>query len=254
MKQDDLTQIIEDCRFLGVRAGGVLLVHASLSAMGKVKGGAETVIRALKEVLGPEGTLAFPSLSYDFVTPENPVFSIDGTPSNVGVIPEHFRKRPGSMRSLHPTHSVCATGPLAKELLLSHGLDNTPCGTNSPFRKLRELNGQILMLGCGLRPNTSMHAIEELVIPPYLLGEVLDYQLILSDGRKISKRYVPHNFDGWTQRYDRVADVLNKDELVNGEILKANVYLIEVEVMWKKVLNALQKNPFYFVDSIQPIL
>ena len=43
------------------------------------------------------------------------------------------------------------------------------------------------MLGCGLRPNTSMHAIEELVEPPYLFGPPLSYQLVLDDGRVLQR-------------------------------------------------------------------
>ena len=39
------------------------------------------------------------------------------------------------------------------------------------------------MLGCGLQPNTSMHAIEEMVKPPYLFGPPLTYHLVLADGK-----------------------------------------------------------------------
>jgi aminoglycoside 3-N-acetyltransferase len=54
--------------------------------------------------------------------------------------------------------------------------DVTPCGENSPYFKLREKAGQILFLGCGLKPNTSMHAVEELVEPPYLYDGWVDYR------------------------------------------------------------------------------
>ena len=64
------------------------------------------------------------------------------------------------------------------------------------------------MLGCGLSPNTSMHAIEELVTPPYLFAAPLDYTLVLPDGRELVKTYTPHNFHGWRQRYDRVEHIL----------------------------------------------
>ena len=43
------------------------------------------------------------------------------------------------------------------------------------------------MLGCGLAPNTSMHAIEELVAPPYLFGEPLVYTMVLEDGTRMDR-------------------------------------------------------------------
>ena len=55
-------------------------------------------------------------------------------------------------------------------MLCDHVQDNTPCGQNSPFNRLIENAGKILMIGCGLTPNTTMHAVEEYVRPPYLFG------------------------------------------------------------------------------------
>ena len=133
--------------------------HSSLRSLGPVPGGAETVVRGLVEALGPDGTLLMPALSYARVTPEQPLFDVRLTPSNVGALPETFRTRPGTLRSIHPTHSVCGVGRLAAELLGRHIEDRTPCGPRSPFHLLPEYGGQILMLGCGLRPNTSMHAV-----------------------------------------------------------------------------------------------
>ena len=76
---------------LGVRRGGVLLVHSSLRALGMVPGGPSTIILGLLETLGEQGTLLMPALSYAQVTPQNPYFDQRCTPSNVGAIPEAFR-------------------------------------------------------------------------------------------------------------------------------------------------------------------
>lgn len=241
-------QIAADLRQLGVREGGVLLAHSSLSALGHVPFGAETVIQGLLEALGPQGTLLMPALSYEHVTEKAPFFDVRRTPSNVGVIPETFRTRPGTCRSVHPTHSVCGVGPRAGELLEDHELDTTPCGPHSPFRKLREVEGQILMLGCGLRPNTSMHGIEELVEPPYLFDGPLTYALITADGRSTERTYTTHGFDGWVQRYDRVAQILAPPDLRTGAVLMARCHLIEAAALWEAVLEALRKDPLTFVD------
>src|ERR1051326_642955 len=49
--------LVRDLRGLGVRPGGVLMVHTRMSAIGWVVGGAQTVVTALLDVLGPAGTL-----------------------------------------------------------------------------------------------------------------------------------------------------------------------------------------------------
>lgn len=235
----------------GVRPGGVLLVHSSLSSLGRVPGGPETVVRGLLEALGADGTLLLPALSYMLVTPERPVFDVLNTPSNVGAIPEHFRTRRGTRRSIQPTHSVCAVGRLADELLTGHESDNTPCGPNSPFNRLPHHDGQILMLGCGLRPNTSMHAIEELVAPPYLFGQELVYRLLLADGSTAAKIYRPHGFDGWRQRYDRAESLLEGDALKRGKVLKATVHLLEAKALWEVAPEALRRDPLHFVERVR---
>ena len=247
---DIIQRIAEDLLNIGVKQGGVLLVHASLRAMGHVKGGAETVILGLLEALGSKGTLLMPALSYEHVTPDSPVFDVRRTPSNVGAIPECFRGRFNTKRSIHPTHSVCSVGPLSDKLLQHHYLDSTPCGPNSPFRLLRCFGGQILMLGCGLQPNTSMHALEELIEPPYLFGPELTYQLVLNDSQVIEKMYRPHNFNGYKQRYDRIGQLMHNQRLKTGTILNASCHLLDAQALWDTALPVLQRHPFYFVDRI----
>ena len=51
-------QLASDLRRLGVREGGIVMVHTRMSALGWVVGGSEAVVRALLDALGPEGTLA----------------------------------------------------------------------------------------------------------------------------------------------------------------------------------------------------
>ncbi len=250
--RDAAAHLAADLRKLGVIEGGVLLVHSSLSALGYVPGGPETVIRGLLAALGPEGTLLLPALTYERVTEKHPFFDIRRTPSNVGAIPEYYRTRPGTARSMHPTHSVCAVGPRTVELLGDHGRDTTPCGPNSPFHKLPQVDGQLLMLGCGLQPNTSMHAIEETVVPPYLFGPPLTYILTGGAGHTVERTYTTHGFDGWDQRYDRVAEVLEPPALVTGPALAGTAHLLRARDLWAAVQAELARDPLRFVSRYEP--
>jgi aminoglycoside 3-N-acetyltransferase len=158
----------------GLGAGDLVLVHSSLRKLGPVEGGADTVLDALLEVIGPKGTLALPTHTFSVVTVRQPVFHQSLTPSNVGTLSNVFRKRPGVRRGLHPTHSIAAIGPLAENLLEGHEKETTPCSANSPYVRLRDWNGKVLIIGEGLKCCTLFHACEELagmtqVCSPYLL-------------------------------------------------------------------------------------
>ena len=239
-------KIVRDVHTLGVSAGDILLVHSSLKSLGQPGLAPEQVIQALLAAVGPQGTLLMPALSY-LQQPHAVHDSID-TPACVGIIPETFRRRPGTRRSLHPTHSMCGVGPAVAGLIARHAVDATPCGAHSPFRLILDTQAKILMLGCGLRPNTSMHAIEELVEPPYLFGGYCEYQITPPGGQTYRKVYRQHGFAGWIQRYDRISQLNAPGLLAAGRVLQAEAYLIQAGILKAAALAALNQNPYFFVD------
>jgi len=245
--------MLNDLKKLGVKEGGYLLVHSSYKSLGTGVANIAEAISNLQKAVGAEGTLLFPALSYETVNAESPFFDIANTPSCVGAIPEWFRKQPGVLRSMGATHSVTALGANAAEMVANQENDNTPVGENSPFRKLRDKGGQILMLGCGLNPNTSMHGVEELTNPPYLFKEQsITYTCKNWDGstKEISVRR--HNFGGDAhQRYDRLRYVLPEDTLKRGMVLDAECYLIEAKPMWDIAEKILREDPLFFIDGGQ---
>lgn len=240
--------LVEGLKYLGITEGDTLLVHSSLKSLGGP--GPDEVINALVEVLGQAGTLVMPALSYEYVGKHNKVFDYKNTPSNVGLIPEYFRTTIKSvLRSMSPTHSCCALGKHADFITKGHILDNTPCGSNSPFFRLKTLKGKVLFIGCGLRPNTSMHGVEELYRPDYLFGDSYDYHMTDRSGNSFVHSCASHNFKGVTQRYDRLEGLLEKDkDLFTGYVGDAFCYLIDIDSMWKKAGDAYSINPHYFID------
>ena len=167
-----------DLRLLGVEPGMTLLVHCSLSALGWVVGGAHAVVLALEEALGPGGTLVMPAHNYGFYSPrvwknttippswfqiiedELPVFDPDlTTTTQMGAVPECFRRQSGTLRSAHPILSVAARGPNAEAITAPESLTDTH-GEGSPMARLYELGAWVLLLGVRHDRNTSLHLAE----------------------------------------------------------------------------------------------
>lgn len=179
-----------DFRNLGVRAGRDLLIHSSMSKIGPVQGGAETVIRALQAVAGPDATLvmpAYPMASTMSQWMQDPApFHLSDSPSRMGILTEVFRKMPDVLRSGHPSHSVAALGPNAAAYTAEHHKVATPCGSGSPFLVHTERGGDILCIGTGVGKITSYHVIEDHLadfpLPVYLTERVAK-DVIFADGR-----------------------------------------------------------------------
>ncbi len=244
--------IVTHVHDLGVRPGGVLLVHASLKALGPVDGGPTSVIQGLIDAVGPTGTLLMPTLTYELAYTADPCFEQLRSPSVVGALTELFRNHPGVRRSLHPTHSVAGVGPAFDALVEDHIADPTPCGPRSPFhRMLFRDDAQVLFLGCGLAPNTCMHAVEELLPAPYLLGDPVGYRVIDAQGREHRATVRAYSFRrlGLAQRYDRLASLLHPhDDIRHGRVLASEAILVAATAIRIRGLARLHEDPYAFVE------
>jgi aminoglycoside 3-N-acetyltransferase len=169
------TRLATELRRLGLREGAIAMVHVRMSALGWVIGGSETVVHALLDVLGPGGTLMayaswaehvyraadWPAEHRDAYLAEPPVFdpATAEVDRDYGRIPERVRTWPGALRSAHPEAGVVAVGARAAWLCRSQ-LDDDAYGAHSPFARLVESGGQVLMLGAPLDTITLLHHAE----------------------------------------------------------------------------------------------
>jgi aminoglycoside 3-N-acetyltransferase len=177
-------RIAADLGRLGVRPGGVLLAHSSLSALGWVCGRAQAVVEGLLDALGPEGTLVVPTHTggnsdpatwrnppvpehwWAVIRDAMPAFDARKTPSDhMGAIAEAARAWPRARRSAHPQLSFAAIGPHAETVTAGHVLDSG-FGERSPLARVHDLDGDVLLLGVGHGSNSSLHLAEHRVPDP----------------------------------------------------------------------------------------
>jgi len=240
--------IARGLRRLGVGGGGVILAHISLSSFGRVEGGAEAVIEALLAAVEPGGTVLVPTHTWDRINSANPVFDVRRTPSGVGRVTEAFRARPDALRSLHPTHSCAAIGPLGRSLLRDHETEVTPCGRNSPYQRLMECGGKVVFLGVTLEVNTSFHAIEEIAGVPWVFDRFEMLYAVDYDGKRIPVPSRRHT-DDLDRAYEAMEPLLtSRGALVSGRIGAAAVRVIDSAAMERVLAPRLAEDPFMILS------
>lgn len=194
-----------------------VMVHSSLSRMGWTEGGPLTVIQALMEVLGREGTLVMPAESPQVADPAqigDGVFDPMTTPTTMGAIPEAFRHYPGTCRSNRPLVSVCANGRFAPEITARHALEFCE-GRGTPFEKLYELDSYTLLLGVDFNRCTSLHFAESLVANR---RTTISRFPMIEDGRRV-----------WVEKPDMASDngahfpAIGQQFTVTGHITSGNI-------------------------------
>ena len=232
------SDILESLELMDIKKGDVLLMHSALSSMGAVKGGSDTVIDAFLEAIGDEGTLAMSTLTGWF-QPYDP----DNSPSAVGLISEVFRNRPEALRSLHPVHSVAAIGKHAE--YITEGPENcqTGCGEGTPYLKLRELGGKIVLLGVDNDRNTMMHSLEEAIDALYLRTLDIVAPVYWQSDTFTLKKFPPGHRD-----FLSVTRALRENDLlIEGMIGDACVKIIDIRGLFDLVPGMLKENPLLFI-------
>ena len=170
------TRIARDLASLGLRPGSVALVHCRMSALGTVIGGAETVVRALLDVVGRDGTLvayvgwedappddfgALAAADREVLLAEQPVYdpAVGRARRDHGRVAEALRTWPGAVRSGHPEAGVAAVGREAEAVALPHPLDDG-YGPGTPYARVVQRAGQVVLLGASLDTVTLVHHAE----------------------------------------------------------------------------------------------
>ncbi|HBY4973092.1 TPA: aminoglycoside 3-N-acetyltransferase [Klebsiella pneumoniae] len=194
-----ITKALEE---LGVEKGNLLMLHASLKAIGPVEGGAETIVRALRSAVGPSGTL-MGYASWDRSPYEETLNGVQlddevrasWPPFNpatadiycgFGLLNRFLVQAPGARRSPHPDASMVAIGPLAANLIEPHELGHA-FGQGSPIERFVRWAGKVLLLGAPLDSVTVLHYAEAVADIPNKRRVTYEMPIAGSDGEVVWK-------------------------------------------------------------------
>lgn len=167
---------------IGITAGDTVMVHAAMRKVGPLLNGPDALIRALLDVLGPEGSImvytSWDSMHDDLMDDEGHVLpewrdhvpGFDVATSRAvrmnGAIAEFVRTTPGARRSANPGASVAALGKLADWITADHPQDYG-FGPGTPLAKLVEVEGCVLMVGAPWDTMTLVHHADHLADIPH---------------------------------------------------------------------------------------
>jgi aminoglycoside N3'-acetyltransferase len=227
--------LIAELRALGVRPGGVLLVHTALSKVGSSPGG---VIEALLAAVGATGTLVMPSMADDDDVPFDPA----SMPCRaVGVVADTFWRLPGVLRSDNP-HAFAAFGPQAAYLTQPHPID-IPHGVDSPPGRVFHLDGSVLLLGVGHDCNTTLHVAEAIAGVRYRQPK---YATVLENGGP--KRYEYGETDHCCEKFALVDGWL-RDRQRRGKVGNAEARLARSRDIVEAALARLRQDETVFLHA-----
>ena len=175
-------RLADDFRALGIERGDVVMMHASVRAVGEVAGGPDQIHLALKDALGEEGTLLMYASCPAYVdevgrghlTAEQeaelleklPAFDAETARSDRsnGALVELLRTYPGSRVNPHPARFV-VWGRQTDHLLSRQPWDYA-FGRDSALDRFVKLDGRILLLGSDHDTVTFLHYAEHVADLP----------------------------------------------------------------------------------------
>jgi aminoglycoside N3'-acetyltransferase len=232
-------EVAAQLRTLGVKEGGVLLVHTSFRAVRPIEGGPAGLIEALRAALGPDGTLVMPSWTGSDEEPFDPAT----TPASpdLGIVADTFWRLPGVVRSPH-LFAFAAAGPRA-ERITSGPLPLPPHIPDSPVGRVHELDGQVLLLGVHHDADTTLHLAELLAGVAY---RVTKSCTVLQEGRPVRIEYGEN--DHCCERFTLADGWLRERGLQSeGRVGHAQARLVRARDVVAVALEHLAREPLLFL-------
>lgn len=186
-----ISDLVSQIAKLSLKKGETIMVHSALHSFGMPAGVRKAklcsvIYQQLRSMVGEEGTIAVPTFNFTFCSGR--LYDIKHTPSQgMGVFSEYIRRLENSMRSKHPTQSICAVGKNAKVICSTDTYSAFARG--SSFAKLVELDATVLLIGAPIQAVSFIHLAEENCAVPYRYYKTFSADYRDFEGKVTEKKY-----------------------------------------------------------------
>ncbi len=190
---------------LSIQPGDRVCVHSRMLSFGRLAEGVESVVGALKDAVGPKGTIAFPTFTFH-LGPDDIFDPRSTAPAGMGTLSDHLWNLDGVVRSGCPLHSYGAIG--ADAGLMTNCDPAVSTGPGSSFDILQKAEFKLVLLGCNFHEGaTHVHHTEAQVGVPYREWLELRRNAVSADGttHQLYVRYYARRHDcGLTTNLQRI--------------------------------------------------
>ena len=259
-------EILAALSAVGVKKGDTLLVHSSLSACGRIDGGAKTIIDAIIETVGPDGNFFVPTFQRSECYLNGISKRWDHRPSDfrdrsseavrwVGVLSlEFMRLWPDAPRGVHISHSWAGWGPRAAKVLSRQAEDEPPFSDNSCPMAVKDIGGKILHFGSPVGHTSFVHCFETHFDLPGLGPSYYDVRL--ADGT-ITWKFVPKGLPGPREFYTKDEDarffreaIARGLEMRRAKLGVGELKLIDCRQFWEIGSALVREDPRIIIGDI----
>lgn len=193
------SELLSQLEALHIPRGSVVLVHSSLRLVGKVEGGAKTLLDAMIEHFTADGGLlcvAAHTWANLWATDKDFVLDANDPHTCLGAFSDFAAADGRGVRTENPTHSMVVFGDRAKAEAFAKGEIDVPSGTapKSCYGKLYDVGGYVLLVGVSHARNTYLHAVDEILgVPNRLAEQPREVRIKRTDGEVVTRRIRGHH-------------------------------------------------------------
>lgn len=254
------SELLTQLEALQIPRDRVVLMHSSLRLIGKIEGGAATLLDALIEhFTGAGGLFCVPSHTWGNLDKEI-TLDMNDCKTCLGAFSDFAVADGRGIRSENPTHSMVVFGDREKAAKFVEGEINLPSGTapDSCYGKIHDMGGYILLVGVSQNKNTYLHTVDEMLnVPNRVDPNLTDVKIKRTNGEIVTSRialpYTDYTGDISLRFVKYETAFRYRGAITDGKLGNAPVQACDARIMKETVELITSRSTYDPLSDEQPI-